>query len=133
MKLDYLCPKCKGHLRIGDQLILAARNKDQISGLILFHPRLGNYKIDHHNSFVIKKGEQLNFSCPLCAKKLYTKLHDNLTKLILRDEKHQEFEVLFSSIAGQESTYKIEGETMEFFGKDSDDYIQFIQHLPHFY
>jgi hypothetical protein len=42
------------------------------------------------------------------------------------DEDKREFEILFSKVAGEKSTFKIIGETMEIFGDDSAEYLDYI-------
>ena len=47
------------------------------------------------------------------------------------DENKKEYEILFSKIAGEKSTYKIVGESLEIFGDHHSNYIDFIN-LSHF-
>lgn len=126
MDYDFLCPKCKGHLRVGNNIIFTTKTKKWKGGLILMHPELGNYKFEHHPSFSFEEGQQIDFYCPICMDKLTSKRHDNLAKVIMRDENRVECEILFSRIAGEKSTYKIIGETMEVFGEQSSTYIDYI-------
>lgn len=126
MKLDYMCPKCKGHLRTGDQIILTVKKKGWSGGLILMHPELGNYTFDNHPSFKFEEGEHFDFYCPICMAKLSSKKHENLCMILMRDENNQIFEVLFSRIKGEKSTYQIIGESIDRFGRDSDMYVNFI-------
>ena len=126
MELDFLCHKCKGHLRIGDQIILTVKNKSWSGGLILMHPELGNYKFENHPSFKFEDGERFDFYCPICLAKLTSKHHKDLIMILMKDEKGQAFEVLFSRIKGEKSTYRIIGESLDVFGKDSKSYIDFI-------
>ena len=42
------------------------------------------------------------------------------------DDNNNDFEILFSKIAGEKSTYKIVGETMNIYGDDSAEYLDFI-------
>jgi len=126
MNLDYLCPKCKGHLRVGDQIILTVKNKYWSGGVILMHPELGNYKFENHPSFKFEEGERFDFYCPICLAKLTSKHHEDLILILMRDEKNETYEVLFSRIKGEESTYHVIGKSVDVFGKDSDTYIDYI-------
>lgn len=95
-------------------------------GLISLHPELGNYTVNKHPEFEYDEGDELEFYCPICHKDLTSGVHGNLVKIIMVDENKNEFEVLYSKKAGQKSTYKIIGETMEIFGDDSAEYIDYI-------
>jgi len=126
MKIDFLCPKCKGYLRVGDNIIFTTKTKSWSGGVLLLHPKLGNYKFEHHPSIKFEEGEQIDFYCPICHTKLTSKHHEHLAMVLMKDENNQTFEVLFSRITGEKSTYCIIGESMDVFGKDSNSYIDFI-------
>ena len=126
MALVYMCRHCKGFISLEDCVMFSVRTHEKRVGLISLHPELGNYTIKKHRDFDFQEGEELDFYCPICHAELASKLHSNLAKIIMIDEKQNEFEVLFSKKAGQQSTYKIEGETMEIFGDDSAEYIDFM-------
>jgi len=126
MKIDFLCPKCRGYLRVGDNIILTAKTQLGGEGMLLLHPELGNYKFEHHPSIQFEDGEQIDFYCPICHSKLTSKHHDDLAMVLMKDENNQTFEVLFSRIKGEKSTYRIIGESMEIYGKDSGEYVDFL-------
>jgi rubredoxin len=126
MKNNFICPNCNAYLNVGQQIILSATNKNGISGLILFNPELGNYSIETNPEFIINEGEKYDFYCPVCQEKLASKIHDNLSRIILIDNENKQFEILFSKIAGEKSTYKIIGESVEFFGNHHSNYIDFL-------
>jgi len=107
-------------------LLFSARTPDQRYGLISLHTELGNYGVEKHPDFDFQEGEQLDFFCPICHAELTSGRHKNLTRIIMIDEQKREFEILFSKVAGQKSTYKITGETMEIFGDDSAEYLDYI-------
>ncbi len=46
--------------------------------------------------------------------------------VLMQDEKGKQFELHFSRIAGQKSTYKIMGKSVEHFGIDAPHYIDFL-------
>lgn len=126
MRTDFLCPKCQNILNVGDNVVFSTRNKWKKEGLILLHPEVGNYTLVKHPSFEVAEGEMIDFFCPYCGELLRSDKHENLVKILIRDENGNEGEVHFSRIAGQHSTYRIIGKNMEIFGEDASDYYDFL-------
>ncbi|MDA3781499.1 MAG: hypothetical protein PF487_14925 [Bacteroidales bacterium] len=126
MTQNFLCPKCKAFLNVGKHIILSASTQDKDAGIILLDPTIGNYTVSTNKEFAIKKGEKYEFFCPVCQEKLSSDVHDNLSKIILLDKKGTEFEVLFSKIAGEKSTYKIIGDSVDIHGDQNSNYIDFV-------
>lgn len=126
MKQNFICPRCKGYLNVGKSIVLSAETKSGDKGLILFSPEIGNYTTEKNPGFETKEGEKNEFLCPLCKEKLAADIHDNLSHIIMIDEKKNEYQILFSKIAGEKSTYKIIGESIEIFGNHHSNYIDFI-------
>ncbi|MCF8303081.1 MAG: hypothetical protein K9I94_07380 [Bacteroidales bacterium] len=126
---DFLCPKCKGNLRVEEYIILSAKDKDKDRGLILLSPELGNYEVHHHPDFDISGGNLVDFYCPLCHKRITSKQHKNLAWLIMRDQEGQEYDILFSQIRGEQCTFKVLGKHTESFGKDAHQYLQFLHRV----
>jgi len=126
MSLNYQCPHCNGYLSIEGCVIFSIRTPDLKSGLISLHSELGNYSIKKNPEFEITTGDHLDFYCPICHAGLASEIHDNLAKIIMIDEENREFEILFSRVLGEQTTFKIVGETMEIFGDDSAEYLDFI-------
>lgn len=126
MKQNFICPRCKGYLNVGEHIVLAAESKHGEPGLILFNPELGNYTTLKNPEFKTTEGEKYEFYCPLCQQKLAADIHDNLSHIIMIDEDKTEYQVLFSKIAGEKSTYKIVGESAEIYGDHHSNYIDFI-------
>lgn len=126
MKQSFICPRCKGYLNVGEHIILASESKNGEPGLILFNPELGNYTTLTNPEFKTTKGEKYEFFCPLCQQKLAADIHDNLSHIIMIDEDKNEYQILFSKIAGEKSTYKIVGESVEIYGDHHSNYIDFI-------
>ncbi|TKG89081.1 hypothetical protein EYV94_26365 [Puteibacter caeruleilacunae] len=119
MKFDFLCPHCNGFLNVGDHVILAASNKENVAGLVLLDVRLGKYKISRHPNLYFSKGEQLNFTCPLCKSALAVpEVHKNLNALYMRDDEDWQCTILFSGVYGEKSTYRITEASVESFGDD---------------
>lgn len=126
MKDNYLCPFCRGHLNTGDYIIFSSRTSKGGLGLILLHPELGKYSVTANPQFEYEIGEKLQFYCPLCHKELASDLHENLAKIILIDENKMEFNIHFSKVAGEKSTFKIIGDKVEAFGEHSRHYLDLL-------
>jgi hypothetical protein len=110
MQKYYSCPSCKGHLKVGEYIILKARNRKQECGLLLLHPGIGNYDSIKHPSFDFTMGEALEFFCPICSASLESKIDKNLVHVVMMDKDRKEYDVYFSRIAGEQSTYKVSGD-----------------------
>jgi hypothetical protein len=106
--------------------MFSVRTPDQQSGIISLHAELGNYSVMKNPEFEFREGDALDFFCPICHTPLASGFHKNLARIIMIDEDKREFEILFSKVAGEKSTFKIIGETMEIFGDDSAEYLDYI-------
>ncbi|MCB0806353.1 MAG: hypothetical protein KDC05_11185 [Bacteroidales bacterium] len=126
MAINYLCPHCKGYISLNDAVVFSVKASGNKRGLISLKTELGNYAVDKNPEFDFHEGEELDFYCPICHTELASDVHGKLARIIMVDENKTEFDILFSRRAGQKSTYKIIGETMEIFGDDSAEYIDFI-------
>jgi len=122
---DFLCPKCKGHLRVGGYLIFKVKNDIKQSAILLLSPKIGNYSSVKHPSFEFNQGEILEFYCPLCNGSLKSDIHKNLALVLMKDETGKSFVVYFSQVAGEHSTYEIDGETVHVAGEDAGLYTYF--------
>jgi transcription initiation factor IIE alpha subunit len=122
---DFLCPKCKGHLRIGDNIIFKIKNRDKQHALMLLSPQIGNYTSVKHPSFEIQEGELVEFYCPLCNASLKSDIHENLALVLMKDEEEKSFAVYFSQIAGEHSTYETDGDAVHATGEDAGRYTYF--------
>lgn len=122
---DFLCPKCKQHLRIGDHIIFKVKNSEKQTTLLLLSPQIGNYSSIKHPSFEYKEGEFLEFYCPLCNASLKSDIHKNLALVLMKDEEGKNFAVYFSQVAGEHSTYKTDGDAVQVSGEDAGRYTYF--------
>jgi hypothetical protein len=122
---DFLCPKCKEHLRVGDHIIFKVKNGNKQSALLLLSPQIGNYSSVKHPSFDFKPGESLEFFCPLCGASLKSDIHENLALVLMKDEAGKSFVVYFSRIAGEHSTYETDGDSVHPEGEDAGRYTYF--------
>lgn len=124
MKKQYRCPKCRGHLKVGEYIILLIKNKIHQKGLILLHPEVGNYSSIKHPSLTITKNEEVEFSCPVCQFNLASDFDKNLSHLIL-EENDKSYDIYFSRISGEKSTFLVDGEKVTVTGEHSDKYTYF--------
>jgi len=126
MDIHYICPHCRSYLNMGNKLLFSVRTRKGVAGLIALHPDVGNYSVEKNPLFEYKEHDKLDFFCPVCHAELSSSVHDRLARIIMLDENSQEYEVLFSKVAGEKSTYKIIGKTMEVYGDDSAEYLDFL-------
>lgn len=107
MQKYYICPECRGHLKVGEYIVFTAKNKKKEAGLLLLHPKIGNYDSIKHPSFNYQKGEPVDFYCPLCQASLVSKFDDKLVHVTMIDRDGKEYDIYFSRIAGERSTYQV--------------------------
>ena len=43
MANDYLCPLCRGHLRLVSNIVISVKTKSHEKGLMFLDPKIGNY------------------------------------------------------------------------------------------
>ena len=122
---DFLCPKCRGHIRVDDHIIFKVKNNAKQTALLLLSPQIGNYTSIKHPTFEIKEEEFLEFYCPLCNASLESDIHQNLAWIILQDETGKSNDVYFSQIAGEYSTFKTDEESVHVAGEDAGRYTYF--------
>ena len=126
MKANYLCPKCRTYLNVGDKIVISAKNEKGYKGILLFSIHLGDYEIKKHSNFDIEENESLSMFCPCCHKSLrHPKVHNNIFKILMQDAEDQEYEILFSGVYGERCTYQIKEEKVSSFGKDAGKYLNF--------
>lgn len=127
MATDFRCPHCKNLLNVSDNIVFSTRNRWGKEGIVLLHPELGNYSVIMHPEFVVPKGEMLDFYCPYCNQQLLSQRNKSLARILMSDDKGLEYEIHFSRIAGQHSTYKIIGNNIEIFGEDAAEYLDSVK------
>ena len=126
MKTDFLCPKCRGFLNIGENLVFSVDKKGWNSGIVLLSSELGNYSILHHQTFEMSDGEQFDFYCPICRHNLSVEGVDKFAQVIMSEEGKESF-VVFSKIKGEMSTFKISDKKVEaYYGIHAGTNIDFV-------
>jgi len=127
MKNDFLCPHCRSFLNINEDVILLIKKPQWEGGLIMFSPELGNYTFKNHSSFRIDEGEHFEFLCPVCHLSLTSNIDENLAGVIMRDENHEESQILFSRAKGEQSTYQIlKDHSVRTYGDHAQKYLNFV-------
>ena len=122
LKNNYLCPHCRSYLRVWNNIILIVKSESRnLQSILLLNPELGNYDLIHHSSMEFKEGEMLDFICPVCRADLTAVgIHRNLVRIVMIDENNEEFDVYFSKICGEHSTFLIhEDDIIEKYGEES--------------
>ena len=124
---DFLCPSCKGHLNVANQLVFATKTKRNHKGLILMSPKVGEYRYETHPKFYLEKGELVGFFCPLCRADLTApKQKEHAMIKMINNEDSTEYELFFSKKAGNRSTYLVATDIFEAFGEDAIDFSEYI-------
>lgn len=113
MKNYYLCPYCRGHLRVGENIVFKVRNTFREKGLLLLLPEDGNYSSIIHPKFHVEDGDRIDFFCPLCMNSLDASLNENLVHVIMVDPDGREHEIYFSRIAGEKISYTISSKEVD--------------------
>jgi len=128
MNKSYICPHCKGHLRIDKDIIFLTKTKSGESALVLISPEIGDYNYKSHPSAKFEDGDHVNFICPICYENLDAQEFEtkNLAKILMIDEDGKQHSVVFSKIKGEKCTYKVSDDTFEAYGKNSGDYLNFF-------
>lgn len=121
MEKNFLCPACRGHLNVSEEIIFIAKTQSGSNGLITLSSKLGDYKSCINPAIKIKKKEHVDFYCPLCHINLASYDDRKLVRIIMLDEL-KEYEIFFSGIAGEKLTYKVGNKIVQAFGEDSAKY-----------
>ena len=112
MESSFICPYCRGHLKVCDMVVFRVRNQKKDFGLLLLSPLIGNYDSVKNPDFEYNAGEALEFFCPLCSHTLSTTINENLIFVLMVDNQRIEHNIYFSRISGEKSTYQVTGDTV---------------------
>ena len=122
MEKSFKCPKCGNVISEGEDIIFAVENKSGERSLLLLSTKLGEYGIKNTLPFRFDVGDKFNFYCPVCQALLDCEEHEDLMKVEMVDEEGYTYQVCFSRIAGEQSTYRISGKNITAYGKDAGKY-----------
>jgi uncharacterized protein YbaR (Trm112 family) len=116
----FLCPKCRTELKVKNSLIFVGVNEKKEKGLILLSPELGNYQLVHPDGFYFAEGEHIEFHCPVCQADLsLTHTEKHLAEVLMIDSMGEEYEIVFSEIAGNTTTIQVKNnKVVDFYGED---------------
>ncbi|MFH1159716.1 MAG: hypothetical protein V1733_02070 [bacterium] len=129
MKSDYLCPHCNSHLVCTDYLILTLESEiGDKRGLLLMNVGLGNYSYLNHPSIKFEDGETVEFYCPVCRANLKVpEINDKLVRVVYVDEHKKRYDVYFSRVTGEHSTFKVNhDDIIEQYGEDASAYVSYF-------
>ena len=130
MANTYICPHCKGYLNVEDHIVFIAKNKANNRGILFLSQEVGNYRVIKNDNCNFQEGEELDFYCPMCQASLEaSNINEKLAKIIMIED-GTEYELFFSEIKGEHSTYKISDNIFEAYGEDSDKYVNFFGECP---
>ena len=92
------------------------------------NPHLGNYEFISHYKLDLDEMECIDFYCPVCGCNLIAAdVNKNLARIVMIDEDNKEYDLYFSRLRGEESTFKISnGDVVEKYGKDSSSYVNYF-------
>jgi len=129
LDVNYVCPECRSYLRVWNNIIFSVKScTDDKMGLLLLNPELGNYKFISHFMLEFDKMDCLDFFCPVCCFNLRAdNVNKNLARIIMIDANNKEYDLYFSRLRGEESTFKIgKDDIVEKYGKDSSSYVDYF-------
>jgi hypothetical protein len=121
---DYICPKCRGHLSIDNEIIFLTKNNKEDSAIVLLSAEIGDYSFRKNPNVDFEPGDHVNFICPICYENLNAEEYDaNLAKVIMIDENGKEVDVVFSKILGEKCTYSVHENGVKAYGADKGTYM----------
>jgi hypothetical protein len=129
LDVNYVCPKCRSYLRVWNNIIFSVKScTEDKKGLLLLNPELGNFEFISHYHLEFNIMDCLEFFCPVCNFDLTASdVNKNLARVIMIDEDEKEYDVYFSRLRGEQSTFKVSnGDIVEKFGKDSSSYVDYF-------
>ena len=119
---QYYCPYCSAQLNVNGFIALSISKKKSKSGMILLSEELGDYTSHISSNLTFEEGEKADFNCPSCTKSLEFESDKNLVRIFKTDKDGKEYAVIFSSIYGEQSTYRLSSERKLSFGEHAMKY-----------
>lgn len=121
MKRMYFCPTCKATLNPNVKIILTmARGRRR--NLILLSPRPGDYSLIVPPEVSMRRGDEVEFFCPVCGVNLRSEANPHLTEIGFRLEDGTRGRVDFSRRFGEHATYFVTKERIRSYGEDAAAY-----------
>jgi hypothetical protein len=125
MSRIYSCPSCHGILNPNRKVILRAELNEQ-RGLLLFSPRPGSYDVIIPPGFRLKKGDTVDFFCPLCSLNLRSAHDPTLAEVHVDEAGGRGATVAFSRTYGVHATYFITSEKVRSYGEHAHEGVNFF-------
>jgi len=119
--MKYKCPVCSAGVST-HKVVLLVGEHEKTRSLFVFDARPGKYDFVVVDDIEVKPGTMWEFYCPVCWANLTTSYNTRLAKLDAIDEDGVR-RVVFSKVAGEQSTFVLGGDELEAHGRDSLAYI----------
>jgi hypothetical protein len=119
--MKYKCPECSAGLSTHNVVLMVGEHEKKRS-LFVFDARPGKYDFVVVDKIEVKPGTMWEFYCPVCWANLTTDFNKRLARLEAEDADGTR-RVLFSKVAGEQSTFVLGGDDLEAHGRDSMAYI----------
>ena len=124
MKRIYSCPHCKAMLNPSVKIVMRVRLKGR-KGLFLFSPKPGNYDVFTPPGFSMKKGDEVEFSCPVCGENFTSSKGKAWAEIRFQASPTSMGTVVFSRVFGHHATYFITEEDVRYYGEDAKEALNF--------
>jgi len=123
MIMSYHCPKCDALLNPNVRVVLLARFAGERC-LVLMSSKLGEYQVicDKGFDLGVKKGDVVDFRCPVCTESLTSAKHETFTELKVVDSQHPDQPaglLRFSRVCDEHATFLYENDGVKAFGEEA--------------
>ena len=118
MKRIYFCLTCRAVLNPDVKIILSMA-KGRRRDLILLSPRPGDYSVILPGDVCLRRGEEVEFFCPVCGVNLRSEASTHLAEIGFRLEDGTKGRVNFSRKYGEHATYFVTKEQVRAFGENA--------------
>lgn len=129
MSNNYLCPRCKSFLNVGEHLVFNIKTKKPRGGLIFLSPEIGNYQVIKHPHFELEEGELVDFLCPICHRKIHCTRNPYFARIVMIDSDYNEFEIVFSRKVGEKCSFKVKEGKITEYGKHASRFNDMFKSL----
>lgn len=122
MNWKYYCPYCRAHLNPSEDHVILLADSKYGKGIFVFDHEPGNYDLILPEGIEVEKGQHWDFYCPVCNKNLQSEENENIAKVHMKDPQGSDHMVMFSRIAGEQSTFLVRGDGVKEYGADCINY-----------
>ena len=96
--------------------------KGRRRSLILLSPRPGDYSVVLPDNVTLRRGDEVEFFCPVCGANLRSEVHTHLTEIGFQLEDGTKGRVNFSRKYGEHATYFVAKEQVRSYGENAGAY-----------